>query len=250
MFMWFSFTVEVRQMSIRSLGRIACLVMAMFIASQALAEEEILVGRTAAGQLKVDVGFTQPLVLEASVYPGISGYATGALGLHSTLFDDTNNDFLQLSPAADFRFILLAKDPGMEVWNDTGSGYMGIGESFFIGQAPFDNHPIWNIVTGTAGNVYSLTLKLRDINGIYPDSTPFVLSFTPIYYRINITPVDSLHVTLSWTTNAVGLKLQSAVSVTAANWDTVTNVPSIAGTNFSLSIAIVDSLQFFRLYKQ
>jgi hypothetical protein len=179
--------------------------------SQTSAEEEILVGRSAAGQLKVDVGFTQPLGLAASIFPGISGYATGELGIHSTILDDQTNDFFQLSTAADFRFILLAKDPGAEVWNDRGSGYMGIRELFFVGQAPFDTHPIWNIVNGTPGNVYSLTLKLHDLNGVYSDSAPFILSFTPLQvlsgsgpYRINIMTVDLLHATLAWSTNANG----------------------------------------------
>src|SRR5689334_9678599 len=109
--------------------------LAAFIALMLLpagAEEEILVGRSPAGQIKVDVGFTPPLELPVSACPGISGYVTGELGIHSTLLDDPGNGFFQLSTAADFRFLLLAKDPGMEVWNDTGSGYMGVGETFFI----------------------------------------------------------------------------------------------------------------------
>jgi hypothetical protein len=241
---------------IGSLGSIFCLIVTLFIASPALAEEEIDIGRTAAGQLKVVIGFTPPLELEPSIFPGISGYATGLMGLHSIFFDDPTNDFFQLSPAADFRFILLAKDPGMEVWNDTGSGYLGIGQSFYIGPPIFDTHPIWNIVTGTAGNVYSLTLKLHDVTGVYPDSAPFVLSFTPQVppgsgpYQINLTLADPLHATLWWTTNAVGWELQSADSVATGNWATVTNVPDIAGTNFSLSITPVDSQKFFRLHKQ
>jgi len=129
------------------------------IESPVRAEEEILVGRSAAGQIKVDVGFVPPLELAASVFPGISGYATGGLGLHSTLLDDPAKDFFQLSTAADFRFILLVKDPGMEVWNDTGSAYMGNGDSFFVGPAPFDTHPIWNLVAWTPGNSFSLTLR-------------------------------------------------------------------------------------------
>ena len=148
--------------------------------SPLLAEQEILAGRSAAGQLKIAIDFDQPIALPRSIFPGISGYATGELGLHSTILDEPANDFYQLSPAADFRFILLAKDAGMEVWNDTGSGYMGIGESFYVGPAPFDTHPIWNIVSGIPGNSYSLTLKLHDLNGVYSDSTPFVLTFTPI----------------------------------------------------------------------
>src|SRR5947209_15865818 len=88
------------------------------IGSTAIAEEEILTGRTAADRLKVEIGFDQPMALPRSIFPGISGYATGELGLHSTILDDPDKDFFQLSTAADFRFILLAKDPGVEVWND------------------------------------------------------------------------------------------------------------------------------------
>ena len=234
---------------------LAWLTIAIFVASggsPALAEEEIIVGRSAAGQLKVQLGFIQPLPLEASIFPGISGYATGEVGVHSTILDDPTNDFFQLSTAADFRFVLLARDPGMEVWNDTGSGYMATNDTFFIGPSPFDTHPIWNVVNGTPGNAYSLTLKLRDVNGVYPESAPFVLSFTPVQvrYRINLNQADSLHATLTWPTNAIGWDLQSAASVTATNWDTVTNTPGIAGAHFSLLISTAGPPQFFRLHKQ
>ena len=108
------------------------------------------------------------------------GYATAALGLHSIFVDDPTNDLFAPSTDADFSFILLAKDPGMEVWNDHGSAFMTNGESYQIGHPIFDNHPIWNLVSGTPGNSYSLTIKFHDASGIYPDSDPVVLSFTPI----------------------------------------------------------------------
>jgi hypothetical protein len=241
----------------RSFQSIVCTILAVFIAcsaSQVSAHEEevIVVGQNAAGEIVVDSDFTQPAELSVSIFPGISGYATGEIGVHSTVFDDPTNDFFQLSAAGDFRFILVAKDPGMEVWNDTASGYLGVGELFFVGQAPFDTHPIWNIVNGTPGNPYSLTLKFHDLNGIYSDSAPFVLSFTPfqVRYRIDIELVDPLHATLSWTTNAAGWELQSAASAMAVNWDTITNVPGITGTNYSLSINTADTQKFFRLHKQ
>ena len=216
-----------------------------------LAEDELDVGRSAAGQLKVDIDFPQPFELAVSVFPGMPGYATGELGVHSASVDDPTNDFFQLSPGADFRFILLAKDSGMEVWNDHGSAFMQTNETFFIGTAPFDTHPIWNITSGTPGNEYSLTLKLRDLNGVYPDSAPFVLSFTAvqIHYPLAIKQADPQHATLSWTTNAAGWELQSAASVAATNWATITNVPALVGTNFSLSITTAERQQFFRLHK-
>ena len=135
----------------------------------------------------------------------------------------------------------------MEVWNDTGSGYLGIGETFGIGPAPFDTHPIWNIANGTGGRTYSLTVKFRDLTGTYADSDPFVLSFTPLQYQLDILPLDSRHATLSWSTNAAGWELQSCASVGTTNWQTVTNVPATVGTNFSLDISLAGTNQFFRL---
>ena len=126
---------------------------------------------------------------------------------------------------------------------------MGVGENFFVGPPYFDTHPIWNLVTGTPGNTYSLALKLHDVNGVYSDSDPFTLSFTAqiVRHQISIARTDVQHATLSWTTNAVGWSLESAASVTAANWDVVTNVSSLVGTNFSLGIGTSDSQRFFRL---
>ena len=240
----------------RLIRNIACLACACLVTSSALRasaddELEIHVGRTAAQELKVETDFTQPVELEASIFPGISGYASGELAFHSIAFDEPTNDFFQLSPAADLRLVLTAKDPGMEVWNDTGSGYMATNETYYIGQPPFDNHPIWNIVNGTPGNAYSLTLKLRDVNNVYPDSDPFVLSFTPVQIRhqISIQQLDAQHAALLWTTNAVGWELQSSPSLTATNWITNTNAPVVVATNFSLTIPTDAQQQFFRLHK-
>jgi hypothetical protein len=222
------------------------------VALRASAEEEMHVGRTAAGQLKVEVGLAQPLPLPASVYPGITGYATGDVGLHSIVFDDPDSDFYQLSTATDFRLILLAKDPGMEVWNDTGSGYMGIGEFFYVGPPPFDTHPLWNLVSGSPGIAYSLTLAVHDLNGVYPDSAPVVLRFTqaitPVALAIRQTA--SSEVTLSWPTKAAGWALESTAAVTAAGWNPVTNTVGIVGTNFSLNLNMAEAQQYFRLRKQ
>ena len=237
----------------RAFKKLLWLTLAVSTTAPALAHEEtvITVGRSAAGEVLVDSDFAQPVELAPSIFPGIPGFATGELGVHSTIFDDPTNDFFQLSTAADFRLILLAKDPGMEIWNDTGTGYMATNEMFYVGVSPFDTHPIWNLVTGTPGHSYSLTLKLRDLNGIYPDSAPFVVSFTAeqVHYPLAIKPVDPQHAALLWTTNAVGWELQAAASLTTTNWAALTNVPAITGTNFSLGISTGEAQRFFRLHK-
>ena len=143
-------------------------------------ESDVLFGHNSAGQIKGLVEFDQPFILPVSIFPGISGFATGELGVHSTILDDPANDFFQFSSAATFQFILLAKDPGMEVWNDTGSAFLPVGGTFFVGQAPFDTHPIWNIPDNLETSAKSLTLKMHDVNGIYSDSDPVTLSFRPV----------------------------------------------------------------------
>lgn len=169
-------------------------VIVLMMAPLALAEEDdILVGRSAEGKLKFETSYVQPFELPASIFAGISGCATGSLGVHANDLDDLGNDFFTLSTASDLRFILLAKDPGMEVWNDHGSSHMGVGENFFIGPPYFDTHPIWNLVTGTPGNTYSLALKLHDVNEVYSDSDPFTLSFTAqiVRHQISIARTDA-----------------------------------------------------------
>src|SRR5262249_3447816 len=148
----------------------------------------------------------------------------------------------QLSTNADFRLVLLTHDPGMEVWNDPGTAFMTNGETFFVGPPPFDTHPVWNLLTGIPGVAYSLTLQIRDLNGIYADSTPFTLSFTvapdPGPFQLAISP-GTQEVSIIWPTNALGWILESNFDLLDTNWSAVTNSPVTAGTNYSLSLPAV-----------
>lgn len=236
--------------SYQSIISLALGLFAMLSGFQASAHEEaeIIVGRNSAGQIKVHLHFSQPVELEPSTFPGMSGYISFDLAFHSTILDEPDEDFFQLSPTANLQLVMLAKDPGMELW--TGLGFMAVNDSFQIGIAPFDSHPIWNLVSGTPGNSYSLTFKLVDTNGVYTESAPFTLSFTPPHPPdINIALASPQQLLLSWPTNAVDWELQSAASLTATNWDPVTNAPSIVGGNFSLSLPTGEAQQFFRLHQ-
>lgn len=238
--------------SSRNIGALTVAALALLVATSSVAHEEevILVGHNTAGELVVDSDFEQPVELPVSIFPSNPGFATGELAFHSTILDEPLNDFFQLSTAADFQFILLAKDAGMEVWN--GTAFMQINEAYLMGPSPFDSHPIWNIVNGIPGNSYSVTLKIRDTNGIYPDSNPFEVSFTPLLpeFRLDLTLLSPQQVALTWPTNAVDWQLEQTSSLPAANWSVITNALSVVGTNFSLSMATTNTQQYFRLHWQ
>jgi hypothetical protein len=208
----------------------------------ACAEEEIQLGHNAAGQLKVRVDYEQPFALPVSPFPGMPGYATGEVGFHSAALDEPANDFFQVSAAADFRFVLVAKDPGMEVWNDHGSAYMNVGESFLLGTAPFDTHPVWDLVSSAPGQSYSLTLKVRDLNGIYTESDPVVLGFTPVPPVLAIKPAAPGFMTISWAPTGPGLVLQGSRTLAPTGW---TNLPSGATNPVTLPVTV--PAQFYRV---
>lgn len=70
------------------------------------------------------------------------------------------------------------------------------------------------------------------------------------FYSLNIVSTDASHATLSWPTSALGWDLESSASLTPANWNKLTNTPSVSGTNFVLPIYLDSSAQFFRLHKR
>jgi len=216
-------------------------------------EEAIEIGRAASGQLKVANLFDSPAALPRSVFPGINGQATGAIGIHSVILDDPSQDVFQIAPEADCRFILVAKQAGMEVWNDHGSGFMNVGQSFYIGPAPFDTHPVWNITLPTNGIVYSLTLKIHDLNGVYDDSEPFELEFTPIApAQLTIQDnQDSVIIYIQGTPDA-DYTLQAATSLAAGgNWTNMaTNHADVSGFGFFIQAKRDQPQRFFRCFHE
>lgn len=202
----------------------------------------MVIGHNALGQLKVQIGFDQPLGLPVSVFPGWPGYATGEVGFHSAAFDQPTNDFYQLSSTSELRFILLAKAPGMEVLNDHGSAYMTVGESFFIGPPAFDTHPLWDLVRGQIGVAYPLTLQIHDMNGIYTDSEAIVLNFTPAPPLLAIQKAAPGFVTISWSPDTPGLVLQFSATLNPPAW---TNAPS--GSNNPVTLPASSTTGYYRL---
>jgi len=213
-------------------------------------EEEIDFGQSAAGELKAHIEFDQPFPLPHSIYPGVSGYATAEMGLHSTPLDEPTNDFFQLSSSADFRLILLSKDPGIEVWNDHGTAFMTNGESFYLGVPFFDSHPMWNIVSGTTGTVYSISFKLHDVNGVYADSDPVTISFTPIApatLSIQDNPDSTITITMQGTADAEYIFQRTTNLLSPTNWIIVaTNIAGEDGSATFTESKLGSAQRFYR----
>ena len=138
----------------------------------------LLVGRSAAGQIKIDADLDHPVPLPVSVFPGISGYAEGEPAFHATILDDPANDFFQLDPSASFQFVILSQDPGIGIY--TPAGLQPINTPVTLGPSVFDFHPVWQIPAGPVGVTYNITLKVQDSTGLYTESAPLAVPFQSI----------------------------------------------------------------------
>jgi hypothetical protein len=167
----------------RFFGRAALLVIAaaalITLPASAPAHEIVLnVGRSAAGQIKIDADLDHPVPLPVSIFPGISGFAEAEPAFHSTILDDPANDFFQLDPAANFQFVITAQDPGIGIYTPT--GMTPINTPVTLGPSVFDFHPIWQIPAGDVGVTYNITLKVQDTTGLYTDSAPLIIPFQSV----------------------------------------------------------------------
>jgi hypothetical protein len=150
---------------------------ALSLAVPALAEDEIVVSRRASGQLVVLVDADQPIAIERSVFPGITGFATGLTGFHSTDLNEPLEDRFMLDPAADIQAIFLGADPGIQIYN--GVPVMHPGDAMSFGLSPFDYHPVFNIFAGFPGDVFTVRFIFHDQSGTHSDSDAVAVTFTP-----------------------------------------------------------------------
>ena len=141
------------------------------------AHPEILVGRDASGRLHAVFDASAPFALPASRFPGIDGYAEVFPGFSTAIGARATDDFQPVDPQAELSFVLAGADDGIAVWNDRGTAIMAEGQSFRLGKAPFDSHPVWNIAPDRTGGPFTLRLQLRDASGRHADSEVFAPAF-------------------------------------------------------------------------
>lgn len=137
------------------------------------------VGRDADNKLVLMLEEPPPYHLGVSPFPEIPGYADAQPGFQSLLNDEP--PVLGLPSTVEIDFSLLAADPLVRVWNDTGTAPMQIGEHFYLGVPFFMVHPVWQITPDAiVGETYLLTIRLHDRSGQLTDSDPIALPFVPV----------------------------------------------------------------------
>lgn len=144
----------------------------------AVAHEEVMIGRSAANQLQMHSHDPMPFELPASVFPGISGFASADIAFASLETDSPGEDLFTLPANVDIRCTLLALSPNMQVYN--GLTPMTVGQEMVFGAPTIHYLPIWNITGGNPGEESFAVFSFRDASGQLTQSAPFFVSFTPV----------------------------------------------------------------------
>jgi hypothetical protein len=159
----------------------ASAVLAAWFAVPALAHDMTYVGRSAAGKLKVYYDpETFPVEMQPSVFAEVDGWANADFGFEPITEAEWWNDFYPLSSASFIEFVLVSQDEGVQVLQDEFQGPLPVGGAYPIGNPYFHLHPMWNIHEPAFDREFSMTIILRDRNGIYADSDPIIYTFVAI----------------------------------------------------------------------
>jgi hypothetical protein len=150
---------------------------AILTATPALAHDVLDIARSSTGQLRVHHHIPMPMMLPESFIVGFDGWANVEPGFQTLAEDDPGHGLFTLSPSCHLEFELLSVDPGLIVWNDTGTAAMAVGERFELGIPFFHVHAIWHLPTTTGPGVYSATVRIHDTTGQHASSAPLTLSF-------------------------------------------------------------------------
>jgi len=115
------------------------------------------------------------IALEASIFEGIDGFATGLVGFHSADVDEPMEDMYALADTCSIEAVLVSIDHGLVVHN--GFQQLAVGDTMFFGSPFFDYHPIFQLEEHHHDDVVSLQFVFRDRNGVYTPSEPMTMTF-------------------------------------------------------------------------
>jgi hypothetical protein len=145
----------------------------------AIAHNAIELGHHASGQLFPHYHQTSPAPLPISQIPGIKGWADVTVGIEAIFKDEPDHDLFVLADDCSIQFTVIAADPGLYVFNDTGTAHVEIGGSFNLGNPPFHFHPLWHLEDAIYGQSYEIQIQFHDTSGQYTDSGILTIAFTP-----------------------------------------------------------------------
>lgn len=158
-----------------------CLSVVIALAAAALAPAAlghgILVAQSGSGQLKLLFEEPMPFEMEPTFIPGFPGFINVHAGFSPVLGPEPDLDAFPPSETSDIEFVLVAIDPGFQVWNDTGSAPMLPGQAFHCGVPYFMTHPLWQAPGGLRSREYAAQVFMRDRTAQHADSAVYTLIF-------------------------------------------------------------------------
>ncbi len=142
---------------------------------------EVLVGRSAAGQLVVLAETHEAVHVPRSVFPNLIGYATPSIGFEDLPLDEPSAGVFVLPAGTTVRVRLLSIDAGLSVYD--GFAAVPVGGTITLGETPFDVHPLFNIVTtAQPGQTFHAMVQIEDVStgpGALTTSEPVEIAVTP-----------------------------------------------------------------------
>lgn len=148
------------------------------VSCAAHAHDMMYVGQTSTGRLTIYIDpAIVPNMMYQSIYPEFGGWVQTEFGIETIGGPIPEYNLYPISPLADVRLVLVSGDPGIVLQKDEFQGPLLVGESYYLGNPYFHQHPIWNITEPEIGKIYKLTFILHDLNGVYTDSAPFTITF-------------------------------------------------------------------------
>jgi hypothetical protein len=112
----------------------------------------------------------------------------------------------------------------------------------YIGRSAYSWDPYLNGAVSEM-RIYEGRMTAAEASALYSLGSAFVLDDVRLSCAAGVGGI-----TITWRTNAACFALQSsAVAGPGATWSAVTNIPSVAGNAFQLTLPLTNSSRFFRL---
>ncbi len=150
-------------------------------------EGDVIIGRSASGQLRFEADLDEPRLLTA-VNRLLKGWAADEPGFEALLEDEPDEGFYRLAPGAQIWLEGILLDPALKARNPLNPLLVidSPGDQLLLGDQELHDHVIWHVDSLDAGydplqTVWQGTFRLVDKGTTgYAASEPFSLSFTTV----------------------------------------------------------------------